>query len=85
MEKCDRTGEVTDENMQHAHFKLGTESYTHFWNMSFFAFPLQHWWHAPASVLLYTCIACLVTFTEAKRCRFNFCLGITYITLPKRL
>ena len=32
-----------------------------------------------------TYIACLVTFTEVKGRRLNFCLGIIYITLSKGL
>jgi len=73
--------------MQYAHFTLGTESYKHTLSeyVIVFALPLQHWWHEPASALRYTYIACLVTFNMAKERRFNFCLGIAYIALPKGL
>jgi hypothetical protein len=42
VEKYDRTGEVTDENMQYAHFTLDIEGYKHtlLENVVVFAFPL---------------------------------------------
>ena len=53
----------------------------HFWNMKQFL----HIHCNTGGMLCDTYIACLVTFTEVKGRRLNFCLGIIYITLSKGL
>jgi hypothetical protein len=60
VEKCCRAGQATDDNMAHAHCVLDTQGYKNTHTCNTHCFPLQQWLHECASVLRYTCIACLV-------------------------
>ena len=65
VEKFCRAGQVTDENMVHAHSVLDIKGYkyTHSGGVILVAFPLQQWLHERASMLRYTYIACRVQST----------------------
>jgi hypothetical protein len=69
-----RTGPVTCDNITHAHCMLQK----HTQNIKHVAFPLQQWLHELASLLLCSCIACLVliiTSTLIKNC----CITIHFL------
>jgi hypothetical protein len=60
-EKYRRAGQVTDDNMEHAHCLLDTSGYKCILRMSNAnLFPLQQWLHERRSTFRYTYIACLV-------------------------
>ena len=68
MEKYRRAGQVTNDNMAHAHCMLDTEiyKYTHSGCAILIACPLQQRLHERLSMLRYTYIACLAVFNEIE-------------------
>jgi len=59
MEKYSKIGQATDDNMAHAHYVLDKK---HSDSVVFTAFPQQPRLHKHASILRYTCIACLFNY-----------------------
>ena len=61
VEKYNRAGEATDENMAHAHYTLGACGYKHTLSEYeiFIAFLLKRWLHERTPMLRYTYNVCL--------------------------
>ena len=63
MEKYDRAGQATVDNVKHAHCMLDTDAInTPSGYVIIIAFPLQQWLQERASVLRYRNIACLAYY-----------------------
>jgi len=68
VEKYCREGQATDDNMAHAHYMLDNSGFRHLEYVIIIALPMQQWLQENASMLRYTCIACLVTEMELVYC-----------------
>jgi hypothetical protein len=66
VEKCCTAVQATDDSMAHVHCILDAwgYKYTHSGCIILNAFPQQQWLHEHASVLRYTYIACLISFSK---------------------